>query len=161
MNLYPFSDAEWNHHRGRGYNIPNWFDTYLPLYYDPEAFYKKFIQRISCDGQMDEETKQMVMEECRKTMPWSALELHYDFCHTDNVKNLKKITIPFAVFGAKSKAYGLEMAQKFVNEVCGYRELHEFYESGHLMFLYEAEKFNKCLFEFVKKADEVMRRTVC
>ena len=28
-SLYPFSDADWNHHRGRDYNLQNWFDTYL------------------------------------------------------------------------------------------------------------------------------------
>lgn len=47
-SLYPFSDADWNHHRGRDYNLQNWFDTYLPLYYDPKLFYDKFIARVSC-----------------------------------------------------------------------------------------------------------------
>lgn len=156
-SLFPFSDADWNHHRGRDYNIQNWFDTYLPLYYDPRVFYDKFIGRISCNGEMDPETRQWIEAECKKTMPWTALELHYDFCHTDNVSNLKKITVPYAVFGAQSKAYGLDMVEKFAGETQGYHEVVKFYESGHLMFLYEAEKFNRCLAEFVRKADQLCK----
>ena len=91
-------------------------------------------------------------------MPWSALELHYDFCLTDNVSNLKKITVPYAVFGANSKAYGLEMVHKFASMTGGYSEVVEFYNSGHLMFLYEAEKFNRALAAFVRKADALSRQ---
>ena len=91
-------------------------------------------------------------------MPWTALELHYDFCLTDNFSNLKKITVPYAVFGAQSKAYGLDMVDRFAAEVQGYSEVHKFYKSGHLMFLYEAEKFNACLADFVRKADVLSRQ---
>lgn len=91
-------------------------------------------------------------------MPWTALELHYDFCLTDNFSNLKKITVPYAVFGAQSKAYGLDMVDRFAAEVRGYSEVHKFYKSGHLMFLYEAEKFNACLADFVRKADALFRQ---
>ena len=91
-------------------------------------------------------------------MPWTALELHYDFCLTDNFSNLKKVTVPYAVFGAQSKAYGLDMVDRFAAEVQGYSEAHKFYKSGHLMFLYEAEKFNACLADFVRKADALSRQ---
>lgn len=154
-SLYPFSGEDWNHHRGKDYNVENWLDTYLPLYNDPEAFYEKFIQRISCENGMAADMKEWAEREFRKTMPWSALELHYDFCHTDNVSQLKKITVPVAIFGAESKAYGLEMTEIFAGEVSGYCEIHRFYESGHLMFLYEAEKFNRCLADFTVKANEL------
>lgn len=157
-SLYPFSDADWNHHRGRGYNLQNWFDTYLPLYYDPKLFYDKFIARVSCAEGMDDETCAWFEAECKKTMPWTALELHYDFCLTDNFSNLKKVTVPYAVFGAQSKAYGLDMVDRFAAEVQGYSEVHKFYKSGHLMFLYEAEKFNACLADFVRKADALSRQ---
>ena len=157
-SLYPFSDADWNHHRGRDYNLQNWFDTYLPLYYDPKLFYDKFIARVSCAEGMDDETRAWFEAECKKTMPWTALELHYDFCLTDNFSNLKKITVPYAVFGAQSKAYGLDMVDRFAAEVQGYSEVHKFYKSGHLMFLYEAEKFNACLADFVRKADALSRQ---
>ena len=86
---------------------------------------------------MDDETRAWFEAECKKTMPWTALELHYDFCLTDNFSNLKKITVPYAVFGAQSKAYGLDMVDRFAAEVRGYSEVHKFYKSGHLMFLYE------------------------
>lgn len=156
-SLYPFSDADWNHHRGRDYNLQNWFDTYLPLYYDPKVFYDKFIARIACVEGMDSQTRDWIERECKKTMPWSALELHYDFCLTDNVSSLKKISVPYAVFGAQSNAYGLDMVERFAGEVQGYSEVNKFYESGHLMFLYEAEKFNARLANFVRKADMLNR----
>ena len=155
-SLFPFSGESWNHHRGRDYNIQNWFDTYMPLYYNPQEFYDKFIARISNRGGMSEEDRRWITEECRKTMPWSALELHYDFSHTDNVTHLKEITVPVSIFGASSEAYGLDMVEKFAGEVSGYSEVNCFYESGHLMFLYEAEKFNQCLKRFVRKANELM-----
>ncbi len=155
-SLFPFSGEDWNHHRGRDYNIQNWFDTYLPLYYHPEEFYDKFIARISNREGMSDQDKQWITAECRKTMPWSALELHYDFSHTNNVAHLKEITVPVSIFGAQSEAYGLDMVEKFAGEVGGYSEVNCFYESGHLMFLYEAEKFNQCLRRFVLKANDLM-----
>ena len=146
-SLFPFSGDNWNRHRARDYNIQNWQDVYFPFYYNPEAFYNKFMERICCK----EEDKEWVIAECKKTMPWTALEIHEDFCHTNNFKNLSKITVPVAIFGAKSKAYGLEMVHKFASMVGGYSEVVEFYESGHLMFLYEADKFNKYLKAFMYK----------
>lgn len=154
-SLYPFSDEPWNHHRGRDYNLDNWYATYMPLYYEPHVFYDKFISRISCKGQMSDEDRAWIEAECKKTMPWGALELHYDFCHTNNVANLKNITVPAAIFGADSAAYGLDMVEKFASEIPGYCEINKFYESGHLMFLYEADKFNTCLAQFVAKAHEL------
>ncbi|MDD3253601.1 MAG: alpha/beta hydrolase [Lachnospiraceae bacterium] len=151
-SLFPFSGEGWNHHRARNYDIENWFDNYLPLIYNPQEFYDKFLNRISNNGEMSAEDRAWIIRECRKTAPWSAVELHYDFCHTDNVSNLHKITVPAAFFGAQSKAYGLDMPEHFAGMVGGYHEVNEFYESGHLMFLFEAEKFNRLLAEFMRKA---------
>ncbi len=156
-SLYPASSEAWNHHRAKDYDIDNWFDTYLPLLYDPSLFYAKFITRIANADGMEDEMKEMLVKECSKTMPWSALELHYDFIHTDNFSNLEKITIPYAAFGAASKAYGLDMVEEYAKKVKGYSETDEFFESGHLMFLYEAEKFNSRLSAFVRKAAELSR----
>lgn len=157
-SLFPFSNEDWNHHRGKNYNLQNWFDTYMPLFYNPAEFYDKFIARISNRDGISREDRQWIIEECKKTMPWSALELHYDFSHTDNVSRLKEITVPVSVFGSESQAYGLEMTEKFAGEVSGYSEINCFYKSGHLMFLYEEEKFNQCLRLFVRKADDLMRQ---
>ena len=154
-SIYPCSDEDWNHHRAKGYDLDNWFDTYLPLLYNPKEFYDKFVARISNADGMDAETRQMLEKECSRSMPWSALELHYDFIHTDNVQNLEKITVPYAAFGAQSKAYGLDMVEMYAKKVKGYSEIVEFFESGHLMFLYEAEKFNSKLAAFVRKSAEL------
>ena len=43
----------------------------------------------------------------------------------------------------------------YAKKVKGYSEIVEFFESGHLMFLYEAEKFNSKLAAFVRKAAEL------
>ena len=43
------------------------------------------------------------------------------------------------------------MVHKFASLPKGYTEIHEFYNNGHLMFLYEAEKFNSCLAGFMHK----------
>lgn len=152
-SLFPFSNESWNHHRGRDYNVQNWHSVYMPLFYNPTEFYEKFFQRIG----LREEDREWVTAECRLAMPWSALELHYDFCHTDNVSKLPKITVPTAFFGAASKDYGLEMPNTFASRVSGYSEVVEFYRSGHLMFLYEAEKFNTELARFVRKANKLSR----
>lgn len=150
-SLFPFSDAPWNHHRARDYDIESWLNNYLPLVHNPDDFYEKFIARISNNGQMSSQDREWIVNECRKTAPWTALEIHYDFCHTNNVEKLKAITIPAAFFGAKSKAYGLEMPEYFAKQVSGYSEVDEFYESGHLMFIHEAEKFNRLLTAFIEK----------
>ncbi len=151
-SLYPFSGEAWNRHRGRDYNLDNWFATYLPLAWNPQEFFDKFLARISNHGEMPSEDRRWITAECKKTMPWTALELHYDFCHTNNLPNLEHLTIPVAIFGGDSEAYGLAMAEEYTRRIPGYSEIHKFTESGHLMFYYESEKFNRCLEGFVKKA---------
>lgn len=154
-SLFPFSDEPWNRHRGRDYNLDNWFATYLPLCWNPQEFYDKFLARISNHGEMPDEDREWIMEECKKTMPWTALELHYDFCHTNNLPNLEHLKVPVAIFGGDSEAYGLAMAEEYTHRIPGYSEVHRFTESGHLMFYYEYEKFNRCLMEFTDKALEL------
>jgi hypothetical protein len=53
-------------------------NTYLPLYDDPKTFEDRFAERIA----LADEDRAWAAAEWRKTMPWTALELHYDFCHT-------------------------------------------------------------------------------
>lgn len=146
-SLFPLSRENWNKHRARAYNVQNWMDTYLPLYYDPEKFYDRFIDRIS-NGIMSEEDRAWVSEECRKTLPWTALELHYDFCHTNNIPRLEELKMPVGFFGGNSKAYGLEMLDEYRKYVHVPARVYPFYESGHLMFYYEADKFNDSVFNF-------------
>ena len=102
-SLFPVSPDEWNKHRSRNYNIDNWLDNYMPLVYDRDDFYERFVARIS-NGAMTQEDREWVMEEFMKTPPWSALEFHYDFCHTDNYSNLKKLTVPVSIFGGRLRA---------------------------------------------------------
>lgn len=146
-SLFPLSGESWNRHRARDYNVQNWMDTYLPLYHDPEKFYDAFIDRIS-NGSMSGEDRKWVEEECRKTLPWTALELHYDFCFTNNVSKLEELKVPVGFFGGKSKAYGLQMLEEYCRHVHVPAQIYPFYESGHLMFYYEADKFNTSVLEF-------------
>ena len=147
-SLFPVSPDEWNKHRSRNYNIDNWLDNYMPLVYDRDDFYERFVARIS-NGAMTQEDREWVMEEFMKTPPWSALEFHYDFCHTDNYSNLKKLTVPVSIYGGSSDAYGLEMVDAFASQIRGYVELNKFYNSGHMMFYYESNKFNECISRFI------------
>lgn len=152
-SLFPMSPDGWNKHRSRDYNVDNWLENYMPLIFDREAFYNRFIARIS-NGAMTEEDREWVTAEFMKTPPWSALEFHYDFCQTDNYGNLKKLTVPVAIFGGSSEAYGLEMVDAFAAELKGYVELNKFYNSGHMMFYYEADKFNECVSRFIDRVTE-------
>lgn len=147
-SLFPMSPDDWNKHRSRDYNVDNWLENYMPLVFDREGFYERFIGRIS-NGSMTEEDRSWVTKEFMKTPPWSALEFHYDFCRTDNYSNLKNLTIPVAIFGGSSDAYGLEMVDAFAAQIGGYVELNKFYNSGHMMFYYEAKKFNDCVSRFI------------
>lgn len=146
-SLFPLSPEGWNKHRARNYNVQNWLDTYLPLYYDADRFYEAFISRIS-NGMMSREDRKWVEEECRKTLPWTALELHYDFCHTNNVPALERLECPVGFFGGSSKDYGLLMLEEYQKHVHVPSQIYPFYESGHLMFYYEAEKFNASVMSF-------------
>ena len=149
-SLFPLSGEDWNKHRARAYNVQNWMDTYLPLYYEPQKFYDRFIERIS-NGLMSDEDRIWVGEECRKTLPWTALELHYDFCHTDNLPLLPRLSVPVCFFGGNSKAYGLQMLEEYSSRVTVPSRVCPFYESGHLMFYYEADKFNACVRDFCRQ----------
>lgn len=146
-SLFPFSEEGWNRHRARGYDLDRWMDTYLPLYYDPREFHRRFLERIS-NGQMGPKDREWVLNECRKTLPWTALELHYDFCHTDSLPCLPMLRVPVAFFGGNSEAYGLEMLHEYAKRVHVPAPVHPFYESGHLLFYYEAERFNRLVEEF-------------
>lgn len=152
-SLFPMSPDEWNKHRSRDYNIDNWLENYMPLVFDREAFYGRFIDRIS-NGAMTKEDREWVKKEFMKTPPWSALEFHYDFCRTDNFRNLKKLTVPVALFGGASDAYGLEMVDAFAAQLGGYVEQYKFYNSGHMMFYYESERFNECISRFIDNVTE-------
>lgn len=147
-SLFPLSPEPWNKHRSRNYNIDNWLDNYMPLCYNRLEFYDHFIDRIA-NGAMSEEDRGWVLKEFMKTPPWSALEFHYDFCQTDNFSNLHKLTVPVSLFGGASESYGLEMVEAFAKEIKGYAEVNKFYQSGHMLFYYEAEKFNECISRFI------------
>lgn len=155
-SLHPFSDYSWNKHRTRSYDINNWLDVYLPLYYNSKDFYRKFVDRIS-NGNMSDEDRTWIIKEFRRTLPWTALELHYDFCQTDNFKNLSKLNVPVSIFGGASKDYGLEMVDAFAREIKGYVEVNKFYNSGHMMFYYESDNFNNRVIQFVNKVQKEIK----
>ncbi|WP_409967363.1 alpha/beta hydrolase [Bengtsoniella intestinalis] len=146
-SLFPFSGDDWNHHRGKNYNVENWHNVYMELETNRTNFNEKFFDRIGLQA----EDREWVTAECAKTLSASAIELHYDFSHTNNVDTLHRISVPTAFFGAQSKAYGLDMVEFFASKVSGYSKVVKFYESGHLMFMYEADKFNRELSDFIEE----------
>ncbi|WP_153723665.1 alpha/beta hydrolase [Sporosarcina cascadiensis] len=155
-SLHPFSDHQWNKHRSRSYDVDNWLQVYMPLYHEADAFYNKFIQRIS-NGKMSDDDRNWIINEFKLTPPWTALELHYDFCQTDNFKTLASLSVPVSIFGGDSNDYGLDMVDAYAKEIKGYSEINKFYKSGHMMFYYEADKFNTCVMLFMEKVHDKYR----
>ena len=147
-SLYPLSGEAWNRHRARGGNIDHWLDTYLPLYEQPNQFYDAFFRRMSAKGISDQD-KVWMIHEFRKTPPWIALSIHGDFCHTDNVSRLPQVKVPIALFGGASVSYGLDMLYEYARHTALPAQIYPFYEGGHLLFYYEAEKFNRAVAEFI------------
>lgn len=152
-SLYPFADAEWNKHDFSAFRLQNWAKDYLSLCYEPEEFFRLFIDRIS-NGCIGSEDLAWITKECRLTMPWTALEFHYDFSQTDNFTRLESITVPVCLCGAASQSYGVEMMDAYAQKLSGRVEINRFTKSGHLMFYYEAEKFNRCISDFVRTVEE-------
>ncbi len=146
-SLFPLSGEAWNKHRARDYDVQNWMDTYLPLWQNPREFYDRFVDRIS-NGAMSPEDRTWVLAECQKTMPWTALELHYDFCHTDSFSRLPRLRVPVAFFGGNSPSYGLEMLDAYAAQVTVPATVCPFHESGHLMFYDEPDHFNRLVMQF-------------
>lgn len=147
--LHPFSDEEWNLHGVRNYNVDAWQKAYSVWITDPDVYYNNFCSRIF-NGPISPVDEAWIKSEVYKTMPWAGIELHMDYCHTNNVENLKDITVPVIIYSSKSESYGLAMGEKYASEINTYCELHKFYEGGHMLFYVEHEKFNQCTIQFIK-----------
>lgn len=148
--LYAFSPEPWNTHRCANFNIDGWLNAVHTWIYDPLKYHDNFCSRIT-ETPLSEEDLAWIKPEVAKCYAHTGVEYQLDVYQTDNVSPLADRTIPVAVFAAETKAYGgIKTGREYVNRIAkAPAKLYEFFEGGHSLHLFEAEKFNKCVEEFV------------
>lgn len=153
--LFPFSPEPWNSHRTKGYNVDGWLDTYGGWVRDPEAYYR-FFSNKQFRTPPGEDEQRWIVREVSKTMPWTGLELHLDFCHQDFVSDLEGLEVPAAIFAGVSAnlPQSVDMAEEYKQRIRGGARLYVFEEGGHLPFYVEADRFNRAVLEFLAEAEE-------
>ena len=119
-----------------------------------EAFFNAFINGMFYHATQPADTE-WVNEECLKLPPYIGIALYSDYIYSDFTNVLPTITIPTVVFSANSKIFvesikqGQYMAAQIPDGECV-----SFYQSGHMLFYEEAEKFNNTVIEFAKKCQK-------
>lgn len=152
--LYPFSAEPWNSHRTKGYNIDGWLETYGGWVQDPEAYYR-FFSNKQFRNPPSEEQQRWLVGEVRKTMPWTGLELHLDFCHQNFIPDLEQLEVPTAIFAGISVNLpkAVDMAKEYRKRLKYGARLYIFEEGGHLPFYVEADRFNGAVLEFLEEVE--------
>ena len=154
MTAFPFSDGEWNSHSLRNHNAEGFNVMVNNLLNHREAFFNAFINGMFYHATQPADTE-WVNEECLKLPPYIGIALYSDYIYSDFTNVLPTITIPTVVFSANSKIFvesikqGQYMAAQIPNGECV-----PFYQSGHMLFYEEAEKFNNTVIEFAKKCQK-------
>jgi len=150
--LYPFSDADWNSHSLKGYNLDG-MNAVMAKAIDNHAAYCRGFANVIWKKTPDPQDVEWVTTEFRKTPPWIAFAIYSDFLHRDYVSMLPTVTVPTLICGADSMAIpaGAKMAKSYMNNIKAPSELHIFEEGGHMLFYLETEKFNRTLLDFLKK----------
>lgn len=146
--LFPFSGDSWNQYNARNYNMDQWSVKYNEWLYQTERYYDNFMERI--DRGLSQEEYQALRREIEKTPPWIGFAVHTDWCHTDTECYLKELTVPVLLISGEDGAMG----RHYYNQLKGYKELHEFLESGHAMFITEQERFDHVLERFLDNIDQ-------
>ena len=154
MTAFPFSDGEWNSHSLRNHNAEGFNVMVNNLLNHREAFFNAFINGMFYHATQPTGTE-WVNDECLKLPPYIGIALYSDYIYSDFTNVLPTITIPTVVFSANSKIFvesikqGQYMAAQIPNGECV-----PFYQSGHMLFYEEAEKFNNTVIEFAKKCQK-------
>ncbi|MFR5601722.1 MAG: alpha/beta fold hydrolase [Lachnospiraceae bacterium] len=154
-SLYAFSDEEWNHHKGRGFNIDGWYKRMMPYITDPVQYAEKARKA----SPLKEEDAELMRESMLQLPPWIGVEYHLDTYFTDNMTPLENRTIPVATFVSHSSYHdawesgheAVKRMKKSPFAIC-----YEFTECNHHLFpLLEADKFNQCILDFEKQIDRL------
>ncbi len=150
-SLYAFSDADWNQHKGRNYNMEGWMRRMLPYITDPLGYAEKGRK----NSPLSPEDADMMYESMLQIPPWVGIEYHLDTYFTDNMTPLANRTIPVATFVSHSAYHdawesGHEAVKRMKRSplACCY----EFTEcENHLFPILESAKFNQCILDFEEK----------
>lgn len=156
-SLYAFSGEEWNHHKGRNFNIDGWYQRMMPYITDPVGYAEK--SRAS--SPLKPEDADLLQESLLQLPPWIGIEYHLDTYFTDNMTPLQDRTIPVAVFVSHSAYHdawesGHEAVRRMKRSPLAL--CYEFTESkNHLFPILEADKFNQCILDFEEKINQLNR----
>ena len=150
--VYPFSDSEFNSYRYSGMKVDNWLEDRMETIFNYDTFVDNFANRMS-DLSTSEDIE-FIKNEVEKVLPESNLELHFDYCMTDNEKNLHFINVPVGLFYAKSNHYGTGLAFGYQKLIKSKSKIVTFDKGGHMAFYFDSENFNKELLQFISEVEE-------
>lgn len=151
MTPFPFSPEAWNTQGLRGYNMDGFNAQVNRLIYEREAYFETFAANIFRNGVRPEGTE-WVIEEFRKLPPWISAAAYSDYLSSDYTGVLPSIEIPVLVVNANGPVFanGIEQGRHIASQIPK-GEFVPFYESGHMLFYEEADKFNCLVKEFAAR----------
>ncbi len=150
--LHALGDEEWNAHGLGGFNMDH-FNAHLKLSYRQwEEYCHGFAVKIW--GGIDDSRIEWATGEFTKTPPWIAFAIYSDMVYRNGYPRLARTRVPMLFTGADSlvTSNGKDLASRWypdarpdglVSDHC------TFDRGGHVFFYMEADKFNKCLLEFI------------
>lgn len=156
--LYGFSDAEWNEHKCRGFNMDAWLQRMTPYMTNPKAYWEKGMSSLK--GKLSEEEYNATIASLCALPPWAGVEMHLSVYHTDNFTPLKECTIPMAFFTAHSayhNAWRSHHEAMNIMEHSPLKVMYEFFSNDHGFPSSEKDKFINCVFDFMKKLEDYER----
>ena len=152
--LFPFSPEDWNQYTAKNYNMDEWCNKYNGWLFHSNRYYSNFMRRI--DHGIPEDEYKVLSLEIEKTPPWIGFAVHTDWCHTDTEQYLTGLTVPVLLIAGEDES----MCWHYFSKLHVYKELYEFKESGHAMFLIEPEKFDRILERFIEKVSSEQMRYI-
>lgn len=151
MSPYPYSDADWNSHTYKNYNVNGFHD----MINDFMSSREQFLCQSSANGFYDGEMQlgsEWIVREMHSVPTWSAIAIYSNYLLADYTAVLPTVTIPTLVMGANSAVYEKGIAQgEHVASHLPRGEFMDFQHEGHYFFYENPQKFNQAVIDFGKK----------
>jgi len=147
---FPFSDADWNSHNLKNYNVRAMNDMFRTYAADPLAFATAFTKNMFKDSRASASDLDWMPGELTKTPPWIAIAAYSDYIMSDCTQVLSSIHVPVAVFAADSPIFkrGIMMGKAIAAQIPN-AVFVPFEDAGHLLFYEQPDKFNRAIIDFV------------